>query len=85
MHSFRWTEARHDVTGLNQTIALAEPILAGLGFGFQRVATLKTDDPHARGASLRAIHAGSSAPRLAIFASIGGKREFEARERRGDS
>jgi hypothetical protein len=85
LHSFRWTEARHDVTGLNQTIALAEPILAGLGFGFQRVATHTTDDPHARGASLRAIHAGSSVPRLAIVASIGGKRKFEERECKGDS
>src|SRR4030095_8375511 len=32
---------RHDVTGLRNTIALAEPILAGLGFGDGRVATVE--------------------------------------------
>ena len=36
---------RHDVAGLTSTIALAEPILAGLGFGAGRVATIETDDP----------------------------------------
>ena len=29
---------RHDMTGLVKTMALAEPILAGLGFGANRVA-----------------------------------------------
>ena len=46
---------RHDVTGLRNTIALAEPILAGLGFGAGRVATIETDDPDALGEALRAI------------------------------
>jgi hypothetical protein len=54
---------RHDVAGLTRTIALAEPILLGLGFGSQWVATIETDDPDALGATLRAIEAGSSAPR----------------------
>ena len=36
---------RHDVTGLMRTIALADPILDGLGFGTGRVATIETDDP----------------------------------------
>ncbi len=40
---------RHDVAGLTRTIALAEPILAGLGFGAGRVATIETDDPDALG------------------------------------
>src|SRR5204863_7843071 len=31
----------HDVAGLYKTIALAEPILAGLGFGAGRVATIE--------------------------------------------
>ena len=43
---------RHDVSGLAKTIALAEPILAGLGFGAGRVATIETDDPDALGVSL---------------------------------
>ena len=41
--------------GLRKTIALAEPILAGLGFGGGRVATIETDDPDALGEALRAI------------------------------
>ena len=46
---------RHDITGLMKTLALAEPILVGLGFGAGRVATIETDDPEALGAALRAI------------------------------
>src|SRR6185312_10312666 len=48
---------RHDVTGLRNTIALAEPILTGLGFGTDRVATIESDDPDALGEALRAIPA----------------------------
>ena len=48
---------RHDLTGLHKTIALAEPILAGLGFAGARVATIETDDPDALGETLRAIDA----------------------------
>jgi ferredoxin len=40
---------RHDIAGLHKTIALAEPILAGLGFGAGRVATIETDDPFGLG------------------------------------
>src|ERR1700726_957739 len=36
---------RHDVSGLLRTIALADPILTGLGFGAGRVAIIETDDP----------------------------------------
>ena len=43
---------RHDVAGLRKTIALAEPILAGLGFAGARVATIETDDPDALGEAL---------------------------------
>jgi ferredoxin len=66
---------RHDVTGLAKTLALAEPILAGLGFGVGGVATIETDDPDALGAALRAIDAAESAPRPARFVPIGAKRE----------
>ena len=48
---------RHDIAGLHKTIALAEPILAGLGFNGARVATIETDDPDALGDTLRAIAA----------------------------
>src|SRR5262249_44152966 len=56
---------RHDVAGLVRTIALAEPILTGLGFGAGRVATIETDDPDALGATLRAIAPGPPGPRPA--------------------
>ena len=62
-------------TGLRKTIALAEPILAGLGFGDGRVATIETDDPDALGEALRAIAAREPAPRPASFPPVGGKRD----------
>src|SRR5262245_45386321 len=66
---------RHDVAGLTKTLALAEPILAGLGFGSGRVATIETDDPDTLGASLRGIEPADPAPQPASFAPVGGKRE----------
>jgi ferredoxin len=66
---------RHDVAGLVRTIALGEPILAGLGFGSGRIATIETDDPDALGATLRGMIAPEPAPRTASFLAIGGKRE----------
>jgi len=66
----------HDVAGLYKTIALAEPILAGLGFDGPRVATIETDDPDALGNALRALPAMNAAPRAAHFTATGGKREI---------
>jgi ferredoxin len=66
---------RHDTAGLTKTLALAEPILAGLGFGSGRVATIETDDPDALGETLRAITPQQPAPRPASFAAIGPKRD----------
>ncbi len=66
---------RHDVAGLYQTVALAEPVLAGLGFGGARVATIETDDPDALGQALRAIEAMDGAPKPASFAAVGKKRD----------
>jgi ferredoxin len=65
---------RHDVAGLTGTLALAEPILAGLGFGTERVATIETDDPFALGAALR-IEPAAPAPRPASFQPVGAKRD----------
>jgi ferredoxin len=67
---------RHDVAGLMQTIALAEPILAGLGFGTGRLATIETDDPFALGDALRAIAPAAPAPRPASFVATGRKRDM---------
>ena len=66
---------RHDLTGLHRTIALAQPILAGLGFAGARVATIETDDPDALGETLRAIETMDGAAKPATFAAVGKKRE----------
>jgi ferredoxin len=66
---------RHDVTGLRKTVALAEPILAGLGFDGERIGAIETDDPDALGGAVRAIAALSPAPRPASFTAVGGKRD----------
>jgi ferredoxin len=66
---------RHDVLGLTQTLALAEPILQGLGFGSGRVIRIETDDPDVLGERLRAIAAPAAAPRPSAFLPTGPKRE----------
>jgi ferredoxin len=66
---------RHDLAGLYKTLALAEPILAGLGFGTGRATTIETDDPDALGEALRAIAPAEIAPHPASFMPVGGKRE----------
>ena len=66
---------RHDVASLATTLALAEPILVGFGFGPGRAATVDTDDPDMLGEMLRAIAAPDPAPRPATFLPIGGKRD----------
>ena len=65
---------RHDVSGLLRTMALADPILTGLGFGFGRIATIETDDPDFLLEALRAIPSMPPAPRPASFRPLGGKR-----------
>ncbi len=67
---------RHDVSGLERTLALAGPILAGLGFGPGRAETIETDDPLALGEALRAISAAAPASRPASFEPVGHKRDL---------
>ncbi len=45
---------RHEIAGLRQTLALAQQILVGLGFGTDRLILIETDDPDELGARLRA-------------------------------
>jgi ferredoxin len=74
MRFLLWARPLHDVSGLFQTMALADPILIGLGFGVGRIATIETDDPDVLLAALRAIPAMSPAPRPASFRPLGAKR-----------
>jgi ferredoxin len=67
---------RHDAAGLRRTLALAEPVLHGLGFDGDRVGTLETDDPEALGTALRAIAPMPPSPRPAAFVPAGGKRDL---------
>jgi ferredoxin len=67
-------KARHDPVGLRNTIALAVPILAGLGFAGERVAAIETDDPFVFGEALRAIEPGVAASPPASFQPVGNKR-----------
>ncbi len=67
---------RHDLTGLHKTIALAQPILAGLGFDGARAATIETDDPDALGAALRSIAPLDGAAKPATFSPVGKKRDL---------
>jgi ferredoxin len=69
-------QPRHDVAALRMTLALGEAVLAGLGFGAGRIATIETDDPDALGTSLREIPAMRGAGRPASFLALGGKRDL---------
>jgi ferredoxin len=64
---------RHDIAGLAKTVALAQPILAALGYG--SVATIETDDPDTLGTTLRAIESHPQSQRPAGFSAVGPKRE----------
>jgi ferredoxin len=68
---------RHDPAGLVQTVALAEAILAGLGFGADRVALIETDDPDALGGALRALASTAAPSEPSRFVPIGAKRGIQ--------
>jgi ferredoxin len=67
---------RHDLSGLYQTIALAEAILPGFGLDRDRIATIETDDPFVLGEVLRGMRLGPPVSRPATFIPVGGKREL---------
>jgi ferredoxin len=66
---------RHDISGLMRTMAVADPILVGLGFGAGRIATIETDDPDGLIEALRAIPLLMPTPRPASFRPVGKKRD----------
>lgn len=67
---------RHEMTGLSQTLAMAEAILSGLGFSGRRVVTIETDDPDLLGATLRAIEPAASVEHPATFKTVGTRRDL---------
>ena len=67
---------RHEPEGLRQTMALAEPILAALGYGGGAVATIETDDPDAMLEALNTLPRATAAATPATFAPTGGKRDI---------
>ena len=75
MHFLLRAKPRHDVSGLTRTIALADPILTGLGFGPDRLSVIGTDDPDQLIEALCAAQAPAPAPRPASFRPVGGKRD----------
>src|SRR6516225_4367465 len=66
---------RHDVSGVNKTIAFGQTIVAGLGFDGPRIASIETDDPDVLGQTLRAIEAVGAVGMPATFVAVGKKRE----------
>jgi ferredoxin len=60
---------------LSRTIALADPILVGLGFGEGRIATIETDDPDILLQALHTVPDLMPAPRPASFRPVGKKRD----------
>jgi ferredoxin len=66
---------RHDVSGVNKTIAFGQTIVAGLGFDGPRIASIETDDPEVLGQMLRAIDVVGAVGRPATFVAVGKKRE----------
>jgi ferredoxin len=66
----------HDLSGLFQTVAMADAIVSGLGFLGCRVATVETDDPDVLGQALRAIEPAPAVERPATFKTVGTRRDL---------
>jgi ferredoxin len=67
---------RHDEAGLDQTIALAGALTAGLGFGSDVVRKLSLDDPDALRAALDEFPPGEAAKTPATFMPAGRRRDL---------
>lgn len=68
---------RHDMSSLVRTLDLARPILTGLGFRADSVATIETDDPDQLGEGLRTIESGTPIKAFSSFQPVGGKRDVQ--------
>jgi ferredoxin len=69
---------RHDRSGLAGTLAIAEALLAGLGYGHGVAGLIETDDPDVLRAMLDAAPAGVPSPRPASFMPLDEKRRLLA-------
>jgi ferredoxin len=69
------TRPRHDIAGLQQTLALAQQILVGLGFGTDRLVLIETDDPDELGARLGGCKPRPAVGTFASFTPAGMKRD----------
>ncbi len=78
VHVLTRAKPRHDIVGLHQTIATADTLLSGLGYGRGQVGTIETDDPDALVATLRAATLGTPTPKPAAFLALGAKRDVLA-------
>ena len=67
-------KAKHDLSGLHRTLALANAALAALGYGAGVAQTVETDDPDALRSALDRAPAGVPAPTPASFLPEGSKR-----------
>jgi ferredoxin len=65
---------KHDLSGLHRTVALANAVLAALGYGAGVVSTIETDDPDQLRAALDRAPLGTPSPRPASFRPAGAKR-----------
>ncbi|WP_246725648.1 4Fe-4S binding protein [Beijerinckia sp. L45] len=76
LHLLTRARPKHDLAGLERTLAMANPILAGMGFGDGIVTLIQTDDPDALREQLDALPIGTPAPVPASFLPWSPKRDF---------
>jgi ferredoxin len=65
---------KHDMTGTDRVVALANTVLAGLGYGTNGVMVLGTDDPDALVEALAALPLATATAKPATFLPMGEKR-----------
>jgi ferredoxin len=75
LHVLTAARPRHDTTGLQRTLAVADILLAAQGFGAGLVTQIASDDPDELIAALRALPVGREAAQPSSFLPLGRKRD----------